>query len=56
MPRKLPKPRKTNDPAQLERFKAMAREVEVNESPDAFDRAFRKVVGPPKKMPVVKPD
>jgi hypothetical protein len=44
MPRKPPRPRQTTDPAQHKRFLDMAREVEVDESPDALDRAFEKVV------------
>jgi hypothetical protein len=44
MPRKPPRPRKDSDPEQLKRFKEMAREVEVDESAEAFDRAFDKVV------------
>jgi hypothetical protein len=44
MPRKPPRPRQTTDPEQHKRFIDMAREVEVDETPGAFDRAFRKVV------------
>ena len=36
--------RKADDPEQYERFREFAREVETDESPDAFDRAFRKIV------------
>ena len=43
MPRK-PKPQPDN-PEQLKRFIDMAREVEVDESPDAVDRAFDKIMG-----------
>jgi hypothetical protein len=53
MPRK-PKPQ-PDDPEQFKRFVDMAREVEVDESPGAFDRAFTKVVLPktaPSKPPV----
>jgi hypothetical protein len=43
MPRKpAPKP---DDPAQHKRFKEMAREVEVDESEGAFDKAFERVSG-----------
>jgi hypothetical protein len=45
MPRKPPRPRKTSDPEQLKRFIATAREVEVDESDGALDRAFKKVIG-----------
>jgi hypothetical protein len=42
MPRKpVPKP---DDPEQFKRFIDMARKVEVDESPGAFDRAFDKVM------------
>ncbi len=50
MPRKPPRPRKTSDPEQHKRFIDMAREVEVDESPEAFDRAFRKVI-PDRRLP-----
>jgi hypothetical protein len=42
VPRK-PKP-PPDDPEQLKRFKEMAREVEVDETPGAMDRAFDKVI------------
>lgn len=51
MPRK-PKPR-TDDSEQLKRFKEMAREVEVDETPAALDRAFNKVI-PPKRAETKK--
>ena len=35
------------DPEQLKRFKKMAREVEVDESEGAMDRAFNKVIKSP---------
>jgi hypothetical protein len=44
MPRKPQRPRKTSDPEQVKRFIDMAREVDVDESPEAFDRAFKRVV------------
>ena len=50
MPRKPPRPRKTSDPEQLKRFINMAREVEVDERPEAFDRAFNKVMRPSKSQ------
>ena len=43
MPRKPQRARPKNDPEQVKRFIDMAREVEVDESPEAFDRAFEKV-------------
>jgi hypothetical protein len=55
MPRKPPRPRKTSDPEQHKRFITTAREVEVDESPDAFDRAFKKVMGRPRKNATQKP-
>ena len=45
--RKPPVPPDADDPAQSQRFIDMAREVEVDESPGAFDRAFGKVTRPP---------
>jgi hypothetical protein len=44
MPRK-PKP-PPDDPEQLKRFIEMARKVEADESKDALERAFEKVVRP----------
>lgn len=51
MPSKPPPERKTTDPEQLKRFKEMAREVEVDERLEAFDRAFNRVMGRPQKTP-----
>jgi hypothetical protein len=46
MPRKpAPKP---DDPAQSKRFIETAREIGADESPEAFERAFKKVAKPPK--------
>jgi hypothetical protein len=42
------KPRMT-DKAQSERFRKTARELECNESEEAFVRAFRKIVPPKQK-------
>ena len=44
MPRK-PKPQ-PDDPEQFKQFIETAREVEADESPDAIDRALRRVVQP----------
>jgi hypothetical protein len=52
MPRK-PKP-KPDNPEQFKRFIEMAREVEVDESPEAVDRAFERVVG--RKRPKLSTD
>ncbi len=56
MPRKPTPP--PDNPEQFKRFIDMAREVEADESPDAVDRAFNKVVrpkiaerGPPPETP-----
>lgn len=49
MPRKPPRPRKTDDPEQHKRFIDTARAVEVDESGGAFDRAFDKVIMPPQR-------
>jgi hypothetical protein len=49
-----PKPDATpDDPAESDRFIDMALELEVDEAPGAFDRAFKKVVS---KYPKAKPD
>ncbi len=47
MPRKL-KPHPDN-PEQFKRFIDMAGEVEVDEKPDAIDRAFDRVIGDHRK-------
>lgn len=47
MPRK-PKP-KPDNPEQFKRFVDMAREVEVDENPEALDKAFENVMGRPRK-------
>ena len=46
MARKKPKP---DDPVEYKRFLETAKESEADKSPEAFDRAFRKVVSPPKR-------
>lgn len=43
--------RKTADKAQFERFVETAREIGVDESPEALDRAFEKVVRPKRATP-----
>jgi hypothetical protein len=43
MPAKKPRP---EEKSQIERFKETAREIETDESPDEFDKAFGKVVTP----------
>jgi len=45
---KSPKP-KPDNPEQFKRFIETARQVEVDESPDALDRALNKVI--PRKSP-----
>lgn len=48
----MPKPPATaDDPAQSQRFIDMAHEVEADEDPEAFERAFEKVIPPPRKRP-----
>ncbi len=42
--------RKADDPEQYKRFRRAARELETDESEEAFDRAFRNIV-PPRKVP-----
>jgi hypothetical protein len=44
MTRKPARPRQKSDPEQLKRFTDMAREVGVDESEGAFDRALDKVL------------
>jgi hypothetical protein len=41
---------KQDDPEQVKRFVKAAREIGVDESPGAFEKALEKVV-PPKKKP-----
>jgi len=38
--------RKADNPEQYERFRQAARELETDESEEAFERAFRKIVPP----------
>jgi hypothetical protein len=54
MPRK---PSKTSDPEEHKRFLETAKQVGADESPEAFDRAFKKVAShkPSSKHPVAKP-
>lgn len=59
MPHKPAKrPQATQDPAEYERFVETARKLGLDESPDALDRAFEKVIGPapcvPRKPPQVE--
>jgi hypothetical protein len=45
MPRKrAPKPDKSRDPEEYKRFLETARAAGADESPEAFDRAFKRVV------------
>lgn len=46
MTRKAAKPKKSTDPEQYERFVETARKLGADESPEAFDRAFKRVVAP----------
>lgn len=41
-----------DDPAESQRFIDMAREVGVDESPEAFERAFRRVTAKPVTVPL----
>lgn len=43
-----------DDPEQSKRFIDMAREVEVDETPGAFDRAFEKVLPRQKRSSVIR--
>ena len=49
-----PKP-KADDKAQSKRFIEKARELEADESGEAFEREFTKII-PPKRPKKVKPD
>jgi hypothetical protein len=51
--RTRPKPKPPNDPAEYERFVEAARKLGLDESPDALDRAFERVISPcaPKEGP-----
>jgi hypothetical protein len=49
-PKRTPKPKLT-DAERHARFVETARAVEVDESPEAFDRAFEKVVKPVTSKP-----
>jgi hypothetical protein len=40
--------KKDKDEAQVKRFREKAKEIGADESADSFDRAFKKVVKPPK--------
>jgi hypothetical protein len=55
MPVRKPPPAKVpsnaDDPAESRRFIDMAREVEVDETPGAMDRAFEKVIQPKRQSP-----
>jgi hypothetical protein len=48
MTRKPQQPKPIEDPAEYQRFVQVARSLEVDESPDALDRAFEKVIKPPR--------
>jgi hypothetical protein len=45
-PPDTPSKRKSSDKEQYERFKQAARELGADESEEAFERAFNKVLGP----------
>jgi hypothetical protein len=48
---KVTVPPAPDDPAEYQRFLDMAREVEADEDPEAINRAFRRVIKPPKTGP-----
>lgn len=48
MARKVNVKPKLTDAERHKRFVEMAREVEADETPESFERAFRKVTKPPK--------
>jgi hypothetical protein len=47
MPKPKPEKTKADDPEEYERFVKIARELGVDESPDALDRAFGKIIRTP---------
>lgn len=49
MPRKPPA--KPDDPEEYKRFLETAKKVEADESPEAFDRAFKRTVQKPTAKP-----
>ena len=52
MPARKPSPPVApDDPAEYERFVEAARKLGVDESPDALDRAFEKVIRPRLRKP-----
>jgi hypothetical protein len=53
MAKPKPKPKK-RDPEQSRRFKEAARDLGVDESGEAFERAFKKIV-PPRRPTAGKP-
>ncbi len=46
---KKPAKRKTADKGQFERFVEAAREIGVDEDPEALDRAFQRVIPSPRR-------
>ena len=50
-PSRKPASQKPDDPAQSKRFVETAREIEADESGDAFRRAFEKIVPPKPPIP-----
>lgn len=50
-PKKPAKPKTKTDKDQAERFKAAARQIGVDESGEAFEQAFTKIVPPKTKSP-----
>jgi hypothetical protein len=52
--RKPEAPDPADDPAEYQRFLAIAREVEADDSLEAFDRALEKVVKPKKPTKPVR--
>ncbi len=49
-PRAKPNPKPRAEKPQIERFKEIARQLECDETGDAFERAFAKIA-PPKPKP-----
>jgi hypothetical protein len=49
-PKRKPKPRKMTKAEQSKRFKETARELGADETGEAFENAFSKIVVPPKRI------
>lgn len=56
MPKPIPKPDKNRDPEEYKRFLETAKELGADQSPEAFDKAFKRIAIQAKAAkPVQKP-